>query len=51
VFLVPASEAQEARDAAGDSDLKIVPVEDVDDALAALAEVGGNGADLVSNAA
>ncbi len=51
VFLVPASEAEEAREAAGDGDLKIVPVEDVDDALAALAEIGGNGADLVSNAA
>ena len=51
VFLVPASEADEARAAAGNSDLKIVPVEDVDDALAALAELGGNGADLVPTAA
>jgi Lon-like protease len=51
VFLVPASEADEAREAAGNSDLKIVPVEDVDDALAALAQMGGNGADLVPTAA
>ncbi len=52
VFLVPADEADEARAAAGDdSDLKIVPVEDVDDALAALADLGGNGEELVAAAA
>ncbi len=52
VFLVPAAEAETARAAAGeDSDLEIVAVEDVDDAIAALAERGGNGADLVTSAA
>ena len=51
VFLVPASEADDARAAAGKSGLKIVPVENVDDALKALAAIGGNGGDLVSTAA
>ena len=51
VFLVPASEADDARAAVGKSDLKIVPVENVDDALKALAAIGGNGGDLVSTAA
>ena len=51
VFLVPASEADDARAAVGNSDLKIVPVENVDDALKALAAIGGNGGDLVSTAA
>ncbi len=51
VFLVPASEADEARAAAGNSKLKIIPVENVDDALKALASIGGNGGDLVATAA
>ena len=51
VFLVPASEADDARAAVGNGDLKIVPVENVDDALKALAAIGGNGGDLVSTAA
>ncbi|HTN79961.1 MAG TPA: S16 family serine protease [Acidimicrobiales bacterium] len=50
-FLVPESEADDAREAAGHSDLKIVPVENVDDALKALVALGGNGNDLVSQAA
>ena len=51
VFLVPASEADDARAAAGNSGLKIVSVENVDDALKALAAMGGNGGDLVATAA
>src|SRR6185295_15231828 len=39
VFLVPASEAADARDAAGNRGLKIIPVENVDDALKALASI------------
>jgi len=42
VFLVPAGEVDIARRFAGD-DLTIVPIEDLDDALEALAELGGNG--------
>lgn len=42
VFLVPAGEVERARRHAGD-DLEIVAVEDLDDALAALARLGGNG--------
>jgi Lon-like protease len=52
LFLVPVEEYETAVAAAGeDSDLEIVAVEDVDDALEALAERGGNGADLVTSAA
>jgi PDZ domain-containing protein len=51
VFLVPAAEADEARSALGDnSDLEIVPVENVDDALDALAAIGGNAHDLATAA-
>lgn len=49
VFLVPFEQGEdniaEARAVAGD-DLRIVPVKDVDEALAALADVGGNGLEL-----
>jgi PDZ domain-containing protein len=49
VFLVPASQSAEdlsaAREVAG-SDLEIVPVATLDEALKALAERGGNGLDL-----
>ena len=52
LFLVPVEEFETAVAAAGDdSDLEIVAVEDVDDALVALAERGGNGGDLVTSAA
>jgi PDZ domain-containing protein len=42
VFLVPAGEVEIAERHAGD-DLAIVPIETLDDALEALAELGGNG--------
>lgn len=42
VFLVPAAERELAQRFAGD-DLRIVPVATLDDALAALADLGGNG--------
>jgi PDZ domain-containing protein len=49
VFIVPFEQGEEnlaqARAVAGD-DLEIVPVKDVDEALAALAEFGGNGLEL-----
>lgn len=45
LFLVPESELAEARAAAGD-DLEVVGVADLDEALAALAERGGNAGDL-----
>jgi PDZ domain-containing protein len=49
VFLVPFEQGEEnlaqARAVAGD-DLEIVPVKDVDEALAALAKFGGNGLEL-----
>lgn len=45
VFIVPASEADEARSRAGD-DLTIVPVATLDEALVALAELGGNAREL-----
>jgi PDZ domain-containing protein len=52
LFLVPVEEYETAREVAGeDTDLEIVAVEDVDDALVALAERGGNAADLVTSAA
>jgi Lon-like protease len=52
LFLVPVEEFETAVAAAGDdSDLEIVAVEDVDDALVALAERGGNGSGLVTSAA
>ncbi|MGH9246189.1 MAG: PDZ domain-containing protein [Acidimicrobiales bacterium] len=41
VVLVPAGELEGAEDVAGD-DIRVEPVEDLDDALAALAELGGN---------
>ena len=41
VFLVPASELEEAEGAAPDG-VRVEPVEDLDDALAVLAELGGN---------
>ncbi len=45
VFLVPASQVDEARGAA-DAGLTVVPVTTLDDALAALAKFGGNGLTL-----
>jgi PDZ domain-containing protein len=45
LFLVPESEVAEARAAAGD-DLEVVGVADLDEALAALADRGGNAGDL-----
>ncbi|MFN6122052.1 MAG: S16 family serine protease, partial [Actinomycetes bacterium] len=49
VFLVPAEQGEQdialARQVAGD-DLDIVPVANLDEALAALAEYGGNGLEL-----
>jgi PDZ domain-containing protein len=45
VFLVPAGEEDQAREKVGD-DLRIVPVETLDDALQALADLGGNALDL-----
>jgi PDZ domain-containing protein len=42
VFLVPADQAAEAQAEAEGSDLRIVPVSTLDDALAALAELGGD---------
>jgi PDZ domain-containing protein len=47
LFLVPRSEYDEAREHAG-GDLRIAAVDDVDDALRALADVGGNGLALPS---
>jgi len=44
VFLVPAADYEEAAAHAGD--VKVVKVETLDDALAALADLGGNGLDL-----
>jgi PDZ domain-containing protein len=43
LFLVPKSEAPEAEAKAQGTDLKVVGVETLDDALAALAELGGKG--------
>ena len=45
VFLVPAGEEDQAREKVGD-DLEIIPVETLQDALDALAELGGNARDL-----
>lgn len=46
VFLVPASEVKEAEDQAAGSGLKVIGVDTLDDALNALASLGGNGKDL-----
>jgi PDZ domain-containing protein len=46
VFLVPASEVAEAEEAAKGSDLKIVGVSTLDDALTELASLGGNALQL-----
>jgi Lon-like protease len=46
VFLVPMSEMKEAEDQAKGSSLKVVGVETLDDALKALADLGGNANDL-----
>jgi Lon-like protease len=46
VFLVPASEVKEAQDQAAGSSLKIIGVDTLDDALTALAGLGGNAKDL-----
>ena len=46
VFLVPKSEMKEAVDQAKGSSLKIIGVETLDDALQALADLGGNAKDL-----
>jgi Lon-like protease len=46
VFLVPASEVKEAEDQAAGSKLKIIGVETLDDALKALADLGGNAGQL-----
>src|SRR4051812_22664917 len=46
VFLVPASEVAEAQEAAKGSDLKIVGVSTLDEALTALAALGGNATQL-----
>jgi PDZ domain-containing protein len=43
-FLVPRADYEAAEARAGDVD--VIPVDDVDDALAALADLGGNGLDL-----
>lgn len=43
LFLVPKSEVQEAIDKAKGSDLKVVGVETLDDAIAALQQIGGSG--------
>jgi PDZ domain-containing protein len=45
-FLVPTSEIAEAQEAAKGSDLKVVGVATLDEALAALAELGGNATQL-----
>ena len=45
LFLVPSGELEEARAVAGD-DMRVEPVDTLDDALAVLATVGGNGASL-----
>jgi Lon-like protease len=45
LFLVPAGEEEQAREKVGD-DLRIVPVETLQDALDALADLGGNALDL-----
>jgi PDZ domain-containing protein len=45
LFLVPRKDYQDAVEHAGD-DLEVVPVDTLDDALAALAKRGGNGLDL-----
>jgi PDZ domain-containing protein len=44
VFIVPASEAEQARARAGD--VEVIGVETLDDALQALADLGGNALDL-----
>ena len=41
VFLVPSSEYEQARAAVGD-DIRVEPIDDLDQALAVLAELGGN---------
>lgn len=46
VFLVPASEIKEAEDQAAGSSLKVIGVTTLDDALNALASLGGNANDL-----
>jgi Lon-like protease len=45
LFLVPTKDYEDAVEHAGD-DLQVVAVDDLDDALAALAEIGGNADDL-----
>jgi PDZ domain-containing protein len=45
LFLVPTADYQDAVDHAGD-DLEVVAVDNLDDALAALADLGGNALDL-----
>jgi Lon-like protease len=45
LFLVPTDDYQDAVEHAGD-DLQVVAVDDLDDALAALADLGGNAEDL-----
>lgn len=45
LFLVPDGEGAQARERAGD-DMEVVEVTNLDEALAALAELGGNGLDL-----
>jgi Lon-like protease len=47
VFLVPADEVDEARLGAGDSGMRVEPVETLDDALVILAELGGNGDEVI----
>ena len=46
VFLVPESQKAEAEQEAAGSDLKVIGVRSLDDALRVLAELGGNAADL-----
>jgi Lon-like protease len=46
VFLVPEAQKAEAEAEAAGSDLKVVGVRTLDDAITALAELGGNGLQL-----
>jgi PDZ domain-containing protein len=46
VFLVPSSEVAEAQAAAKGSNLKIIGVDTLDDALSQLAKLGGNATQL-----
>ena len=48
LFLVPADEAQAAVDQAKGSDLKVVGVNTIDDALKAISELGGNASELLT---